>query len=487
MGAAWVFGIDPEKNPLVPPTLPKGALVKTDWDNSISWEAMGSIDSAASSPRLSDADRDESASLLKLSWGLFKERQSAAQARAYALVGGDADADESIWNEISKLKSKRFPGLDGLNERQRLLLRYAWAAETEHDYAAPLESLSMRWWDADSTQADEQHLWRDGYKTIAERWASGLTDVRLGERVQGIVVHSGDDGGTGGGGGGGGGGASPAHVEATLAHRVEVQLNSGEVLRADACVITLPLGVLKLGAVTFSPALPDDKLAAIGRLGVGLLNKVVLRFETCFWAAADASAAEPHVLVRVPTAAARCLPAAMETPMILNLRPVTGANVLVAYFNCEVARHLEAQSDQALQAHVVALLGSMFGEEAVRAANVLECLVSRWASDELASGSYSYVAVGASPADRALLARAEGPLLFAGEATSHGGGKLCEGGYPATVYGAYLSGLRASAEAANLLGLGATGAKAARRRGRRGGTARAKAGQAVDPVDRRGR
>ena len=49
---------------------------------------------------------------------------------------------------------------------------------------------------------------------------------------------------------------------------------------ADACVVTVPLGVLKRGAPAFSPPLPPRKLQAIKRLGFGLLNKVGCLF--CF-------------------------------------------------------------------------------------------------------------------------------------------------------------------------------------------------------------
>lgn len=42
----------------------------------------------------------------------------------------------------------------------------------------------------------------------------------------------------------------------------------------DAVLVTLPLGVLKSGDVTFVPELPETKLSSIKRMGFGLLNKV---------------------------------------------------------------------------------------------------------------------------------------------------------------------------------------------------------------------
>lgn len=52
---------------------------------------------------------------------------------------------------------------------------------------------------------------------------------------------------------------------------------------ADAVVVTLPLGVLKRGAVAFTPPLSPAKQRAIARLGYGLLNKIVLTFSAAFW------------------------------------------------------------------------------------------------------------------------------------------------------------------------------------------------------------
>ncbi len=43
------------------------------------------------------------------------------------------------------------------------------------------------------------------------------------------------------------------------------------------------MGVLKAGAITFNPPLPPSKTQAIQRMGMGLLNKIVLVFDRVFW------------------------------------------------------------------------------------------------------------------------------------------------------------------------------------------------------------
>ena len=47
--------------------------------------------------------------------------------------------------------------------------------------------------------------------------------------------------------------------------------------------MTVPVGVLKAEKIKFQPALPESKHAAIHRLDMGNLEKVVLRFDSVFW------------------------------------------------------------------------------------------------------------------------------------------------------------------------------------------------------------
>jgi monoamine oxidase len=64
-----------------------------------------------------------------------------------------------------------------------------------------------------------------------------------------------------------------------------VRLRDGEEVPGDHCVVTLPLGVLKSGSVTFTPELPEEKRAAVDTLGTGLLDKLWLWCPEVVWAA----------------------------------------------------------------------------------------------------------------------------------------------------------------------------------------------------------
>jgi len=83
----------------------------------------------------------------------------------------------------------------------------------------------------------------------------------------------------------------------------------------------------------------------------------------------------------------------------------------------------------------------MYGD---RIPNPLQYRITRWAADPYSLGSYSFLAVGASPADYDVLAQPVGKrLFFAGEHIQRD--------HPSTVHGAYLSGERVADEILPLL------------------------------------
>ena len=60
-------------------------------------------------------------------------------------------------------------------------------------------------------------------------------------------------------------------------------LDGGEEIESDHCVVTVPIGVLKAGRITFDPPLPAAKRNAVDALGAGLMDKLWLRFDDVFW------------------------------------------------------------------------------------------------------------------------------------------------------------------------------------------------------------
>jgi monoamine oxidase len=123
---------------------------------------------------------------------------------------------------------------------------------------------------------------------------------------------------------------------------VSLRLSRGESLSADRVIITVPLGVLQTNSIEFNPPLPFAHRGAIGALGMGLQEKLVLRFDKPFWST-DATV---WTILGEDTA----------YPLWYNLEPLTGEPVLVALVGGEAAKkQAEGSDDDALGAALTSL------------------------------------------------------------------------------------------------------------------------------------
>lgn len=84
---------------------------------------------------------------------------------------------------------------------------------------------------------------------------------------------------------------------------------------------------------------------------------------------------------------------------------------------------------------ITSFSAGIFHPKGITVPDPIQTICTRWGSDPLSYGSYSHVSVQSSGGDYDILAETVGNrLFFAGEATSRQ--------YPATMHGAFLSGLR---------------------------------------------
>ena len=214
-----------------------------------------------------------------------------------------------------------------------------------------------------------------------------------------------------------------------------ITCHDGTVIEADRVVSTIPLGVLKHGDVEFDPPLPEWKTGAIGRLGWGVLNKIILTFDKPFW---DVSRDffgvvhapnEPDSVNQIDYRSRRG-----RFFQVVDVTATSGVPCLVALMAGDGALYTEETSDGILASEATAMLKSIFP----RAPEPQGVVVTRWASDPYARGSYSSAGPNMKMDDYDAMARPIGNLYFAGEHTI--------GTHPATVHGAYMSGLRAASE-----------------------------------------
>jgi monoamine oxidase len=65
--------------------------------------------------------------------------------------------------------------------------------------------------------------------------------------------------------------------------KITLTLGDGTQMEAGKVIVTVPLAILKNGSISFSPALPSDKLAAMDKLGMDPSLRVILDFKKNLW------------------------------------------------------------------------------------------------------------------------------------------------------------------------------------------------------------
>ncbi|MEM7272726.1 MAG: NAD(P)/FAD-dependent oxidoreductase [Actinomycetota bacterium] len=214
-----------------------------------------------------------------------------------------------------------------------------------------------------------------GFGRLVDVLAEGL-DIRLGQVVESI--RYGADG-------------------------VEV-IASGEVFAGSHVIVTVPLGVLKARTIAFDPPLPDTKLDAIDAIGMGRLEKVVLRFDAPFW--------------RTDPARARNLFNIDDTtpcPLFFDLSAGAGRPMLACLLTGDHGARM-VDDPEPLVAEALAILERMFPG---RVPEPTATHTTKWQVDPFALGSYSTIRPETTEQHFAdLVAPVGSQLLFAGEATN---------------------------------------------------------------------
>jgi len=296
---------------------------------------------------------------------------------------GSPDTDEPLRTALDRAIEAA-----GLDPSELLTIEMGITESIEHEYATDAVNLSATNFDDGADETGGDALLPGGYDQVVAAVANGL-DVRVGHVVSRIDT-SGD--------------------------RAVVVTSHGE-FDAGAVVITVPLGVLKAGSIQFSPALSEPKSRAIATLGMGALSKSCLRFESQFWPD------DAELIDIVPAASRRG-----QWVESLSLTGLVDVPALMMFNAGKFARAVETMTD----AEVIASASSALAPAFAAVPTPTGLLRSSWSVDPFSLGSYSFIGVGASLADRDALAAPEGRRFFAGEACSHD--------HAGTVHGAYTSG-----------------------------------------------
>lgn len=194
---------------------------------------------------------------------------------------------------------------------------------------------------------------------------------------------------------------------------------------ARAVIVTVPVSLLHAKKIIFSPPLPDEKAVAFSQIKMGTYNKIFLYFEHVFW---DKEKEWIGFLQSDST----------QRPVldIMNYYKFSKLPILLVFNAGQQAECCEQMDDQHLINNIMQELRMMYGKNIPEPSSYV---MTRWHNDPYALGSYSHLSPGASMDNYQIISKPVNNLLFfAGEATS-----LTD---PATVHGAYLSGIRVAKE-----------------------------------------
>ncbi|MEL6659015.1 MAG: NAD(P)/FAD-dependent oxidoreductase [Bacteroidota bacterium] len=231
-----------------------------------------------------------------------------------------------------------------------------------------------------------------------------------------------------------------------LAQGIEIQLNSRVTAvdytgataivttdqaeyEADFVLVTVSLGVLKKGILSFQPALPAPTQSAINNLEMGTVNKFLLTWDTAFWDT------DVQYIGFTPEERGKF-------NFFLNLRAYTEANALMTFAFGDFAVRTEEMSDAAIVEQIMAHLQIMYGEDVPPPRQFLRTL---WRQNEYTFGSYSFATNGTRSSDFDVFSEPINERLFFG-------GEHTIAAYRGTVHGAYLSGLRAARQIMSIAG-----------------------------------
>jgi len=193
-------------------------------------------------------------------------------------------------------------------------------------------------------------------------------------------------------------------------------------LEAKAVIVTVPVGVLAAGMISFAPPLSGAKLTAISALPMTVYDKVAVSFsKKVFDAPADA-----HIIAL----------AGQNKIVEARLRP-QGQEAAIVFFEGEDATTLESRGPTAAGATALTALAEVFGKE-IRA-SLVGSQSTRWGLDPLSRGAWS---TGPAAQRQVLALPHHERVLFAGEATE---------GEGATAAAAHASGLRAAKQALSVV------------------------------------
>lgn len=262
----------------------------------------------------------------------------------------------------------------------------------ELNHAYDYEKLSAKYYDSEEEFDGDHVVFPNGYDEIFKGMLNGL-NIKLNISVNSIKLNP----------------------ENKIIH---IKTSNGEFF-AKKVVVTVSLGVLKNQIIKFEPELPVNKLKAIDRLEMGLLNKLVLIFDKSPWI----NSYDFYFPLQNGTS--------QDFRFVMNWKRFSNHNALILLISGSFAKKMEEKDDRDVMIEAMKHLKLIIPN----LPDPIKYKYTRWSKHPLYYGSYSTIPVGSHPKDLDEIGKqVEDYLYFAGEAT--------HSKYMSTVHAAYFSGIR---------------------------------------------
>ena len=184
---------------------------------------------------------------------------------------------------------------------------------------------------------------------------------------------------------------------------------------APRVLVTVPTGVLRAEAITFTPCLPGWKLGAIEAIPMAHALKVGLEFTRDIFG--DAHTGPAFLTLARGTGAASGGGSSPGDEIIdVEIWP-PGWNGVTCYIDGDLARRVEETGDRAAEELALDMLAGILGSS-IRA-DLRTAARTGWNQDEFALGTYAAVLPGRAAARAELGRPIDGRIHFAGEAIPH--------------------------------------------------------------------
>ena len=262
------------------------------------------------------------------------------------------------------------------------------------DYGADSADISVKW------TAQEEEEWNSGNSDFKfEETFFDLIDKNITENVQESILLN-----------------TPINKIDYSGEKILLSDNLGNFHEGDKVIVTVPITILQDNDIEFVPALPQSKVDAFNKIGMGAGMKVFLKFSSKFY---DENIAGGEI----------CAAYADE---IIGKNGTD--NVLLAFVMGEQAEYLTSLgSDLAITNELLTELDQMYAGQAT--ASFIDSHVENWTTNPFVKGAYSYSKVGIGNARSIAAESVNDKLFFAGEAMNLNG-------HHQTVHGALETGYR---------------------------------------------